>query len=183
MAKKHGPVFAGIIATVVGGIILTLLTWAWGKLPAVWHFIQHGASFVLGTLTYEAQLPIWVLALIILACVVATLWWKTARVGETNRTDRVMPSSGEVAQTVVAAEQLTENEETLVRVFANGDGRWFLIEDLVEETRLRALLIEQGLDGLLQKKFLLQSHNYVDGTSCRLSPKGRDYAIGKGYVC
>lgn len=113
---------------------------------------------------------------------VAALWWKAARVGEVNRNDKVTPPIDEAPQTVVAAKQLTENEEALVRVLANGDGRWFQIEELAATTGMRGLLVEQGLDGLLQRKFLAQSHNYIHGTSYRLSAKGRDYVIGQGYV-
>ena len=77
---------------------------------------------------------------------------------------------------------LTENELRVVRLLAAADGRWVNLNEIAVDIRLSRLLTEQSLENLFAKGFLRDSHNYLHGTSFRLSSEGRDYAIEQGLV-
>jgi hypothetical protein len=73
-------------------------------------------------------------------------------------------------------------ESDVIRALARADGVWLKFRDLAAQLETSRLLVEQAIDNLHALDFLLDSHNYVHGTSYRLSQSGRDFAIRKGYV-
>lgn len=92
-----------------------------------------------------------------------------------------MPSPP-LGHTVRDIPQLSETELVVIRLLAAADGRWAGIEEIASEAHLSRLLTEQALEKLFAKGFLRDTHNYLHGTTFRLSSAGRDYAIEEGFV-
>jgi hypothetical protein len=65
---------------------------------------------------------------------------------------------------------------------AAADGRWLGIDHISSRIQASRLVTEQAVEKLLVKKMLIESYNAINGSSFRLSPRGRDYAIEQGIV-
>lgn len=78
--------------------------------------------------------------------------------------------------------QLTQLENNVVRVLAGGDGAWITLHAIAGHLSTSNLMVEQALEKLHINDMIRDTYNYIDGTSYRLSSKGRDYAISQGYV-
>jgi hypothetical protein len=61
-------------------------------------------------------------------------------------------------------------------------GRWLGIEHISSRIQASRLVTEQAVERLLGRKMLFESLNYIHGSTYRLSPEGRDYAIEQGMV-
>ena len=78
--------------------------------------------------------------------------------------------------------EMSEKELAVMRALPAADGQWLGIEHISSRIQASRLLTEHTLERLLARELLLQSMNYIHGSSYRLSPVGRDYAIVQGYV-
>lgn len=78
--------------------------------------------------------------------------------------------------------QLTQLENDVVRVLAGGDGAWITLHTIARHLSTSNLMVEQALEKLHINNMIRDTYNYIDGTSYRLSSKGRDYVISQGYV-
>lgn len=189
MRREVGPVAAGIISTVVGGLVLTGITWAFGQLPTAWGYAVSGwlaicasAKTVVSWLKIDVAVPLWaiVLAAIILAFVYRVTNARARSVQSATPVAAVSTTPGAVAAPLEP--EYSENELAVLIALANGDGRWFHIDELADATHLKALLVEQAVESLDNKDLLATNHNYIHGTSFRLSSKGRDWVISAGLV-
>lgn len=77
---------------------------------------------------------------------------------------------------------LSANEELIIQLLAEVDGRWLGIVNIADHLHFSNLIVEQSIDGLMSKDMLYDKINLMEGTKFRLSTAGRDYAINKGYV-
>ncbi len=78
--------------------------------------------------------------------------------------------------------QLSQFEGDVVRVLAGGDGAWIALHEIAGHLSTSNLMVDQALEKLHINDMIRDTHNYIHGTSYRLSSKGRDYAISQGYV-
>lgn len=167
--------------TVVSGVISTLLasffTWLFGFWPTVWDLITDAASWVWQALTYAASVPISVLA-VLLIC----LLYLSYRLRLVLAENEESVASSSTAPRMRGQSEMSENEFAVVKVLAAADGRWLGIEHISSRIQASRLVTEQAVERLLVRKLLLESHNYIHGSSFRLSPEGRDYAIERGIV-
>lgn len=70
----------------------------------------------------------------------------------------------------------------VIRALVAADGQWLRVDHIAPRIQASRLLTEQVLERLLNRKLILEASNYIHGSSFRLSPEGRDYAINQGYV-
>lgn len=172
----------GFRATVVAGVLSTLIaafvTWLLGFWSAAWAWFSATvatiASTVWSVVAYAVPVPLGVLALLSL---VLTYYFF-------RKPTKVSVSATETSsvQTEQEATTLSENELRVVRLLATADGQWAKLDEIAADIRLSRLVTEQALEKLFKKGFLRDSHNYLHGTSFRLSSEGRDYAIEQGLV-
>lgn len=172
----------GFRATVVAGVLSTLIaafaTWLLGFWPAAWAWFSATAATIASTVwslvAYVVPVPLGVLAPLGL---VLTYYF-------VRKVPKVSASTTETStvQTQQEATTLSENELKVVRLLAAADGQWAKLNEIAADIRLSRLLTEQALEKLFEKGFIRDSHNYLHGTSFRLSSEGRDYAIEQGLV-
>lgn len=179
MAKEHSNVVAGTIATVIGGLILAGLTWLGGLLPAVWNGIVSGLSWVWSIVSYQASLPVGLLFMA--ATALFLVGYFLSRKRSASPKPGAASANPHTAEKTEVAE-FSQLERGVVRVLANADGSWLRIQDIADQLRTSNLIIEQAIEKLYANDMIRDSHNYIYGTSFRLSSKGRDYAISQGYV-
>ena len=161
----------GFKSTVIAGVISTLLasffTWLFGFWPAVWAW---------QALTYSAPVPISVLAALLICLICLSYRLRSVLVQDEQT------ASSSIAPLVHCQSQMSEKELDVVKVLAAADGRWLGIEHISSRIQASRLVTEQAVERLLVRKILLESHNYIHGSSFRLSPEGRDYAIEQAIV-
>lgn len=179
MTDRRDQILIGAAATVIGGTILTGISWAFGKLPALWNFVVAVATGVWAFLSYRIGVPLGLLALGLLALAIAGSRLLLRHQGIGVRA----ASSGRGSEwSDPDGLRLSETERRVVEVLAALDGQYAQIDHISDTLRLPRLLVEQALENLHSKDLLYINLNYVSGASCRLSAKGRDLAIERGLV-
>ncbi len=135
------------------------------------------ASLAWWAVSYSVPMPMSVLVLLgfFLMYVVYRLRSLSGHTG-TSTTD------GASTKSPLGLSEMSEKELAVMRALAAADGQWLGIERISLRIQAPRLLTEQTLERLLARELLLQSMNYIHGSSFRLSPLGRDYAIDQGYV-
>lgn len=170
----------GFRSTVLAGVLSTLIaafiTWLLGFWPTVWAWVGNASSAIWAVAAYVIPVPTGVLVLL-----GVVLTYLCAR-KPSGAKAAVSTPSRPLEQTARDLPQLSENELAVIRLLAAADGRWAGIEEIASVAQLSRLLTEQALEKLFAKGFLRDRHNYLDGTSFRLSSAGRDYAIEQGFV-
>ena len=167
---------ATVIAGVLSAIIVTFLTWLFGFWSTIWSWIVKTSATVFEWISYSIPIPVSVLVL--LAGILIYILSRTPNRPIAINGNEYVPVQNEAASTP----SLSANEEQIVRFLAAADGKWAGVEDVSYGLGLSQLIAEQALEKLLSRGFLSESHNYVHGTTLRLSSSGRDFAIEQGYV-
>ena len=162
-------VTSGVLSTLVAAI----LTWLFGFWPYVLDSIVDIASTAWWRVAHVVPVPVGVL--LVLSFVLVYLLNRLHSV-----LDRTAVST--TVQPMLRQSEMSENELAIIRSLAAADGRWLGIEHIASRIQKPRLLSEQALERLLTIGLLLQSTNYIHGSSFRLSPTGRDYAIDQGFV-
>lgn len=171
----------GFKSTVISGVLSTLLasifTWLFGYWPHVWSFIVEVASTAWWVVSYSVPMPMSVLVLLwfFLMYVVYRLRSISGQAGAAT-------TDGMSTKPTQGLSEMSEKELAVMGALAAADGQWLGIEHISSRIQAPRLLTEQTLERLLARELLLQSMNYIHGSSFRLSPLGRDYAIDQGYV-
>jgi hypothetical protein len=163
---------ANIAASVISTLIAALIIKLFGLWPMVWSWLNVTTATAWSVASSVVPVPVGVLALL---SIMFIYFFASALLSA-----RV--SSTMLEQAEQELEVLSENELKVVRLLAAADGKWALLSNIASDIRLSRLVTEQALDKLFARDFLLDSHNYMHGTSYRLSSTGRDYAIEKGFV-
>lgn len=171
----------GFKSTVISGVLSTLLasifTWMFGYWSHVWSIIVEVASLAWWAVSYSVPMPLSVLLLpgLFLMYVV---YRQRSISGHTDAST----TDGASTKSTLGLSKMSEKELAVMRALAAADGQWLGIEHISSRIQAPRLLTEQTLERLLARELLLQSMNYIHGSSFRLSPLGRDYAIDQGYV-
>ena len=171
----------GFKSTVIAGVISTLLasffTWLFGYWPTVWDWLTEAAVWAWKALTYAAPVPISVLAALLICLIYLSYRLSSVLAKEEEQT-----VSSYTAPLVHGQSQMSEKELDVVKVLAAADGRWLGIEHISSRIQASRLVTEQAVERLLGRKMLFESLNYIHGSTYRLSPEGRDFAIEQGMV-
>jgi len=162
-----------VVAGVISGVILLVLTWFFGLLHKAWGLINSVLSAAWGVLDFRVSVPFYVLGAFVL--LLAVLMRSALRGNGGSKwslgTDSVRvpyaPSDLELA---------------VVKALVQADGALMQLDSISRQTHSARLLVEQAMDNLLKQGFLDVSHSILNGTSVRLSAKGRDFAIKRGLV-
>jgi hypothetical protein len=170
------PIWKQTVAGVASGLILLAVGWLFGVLPAVWNWMVKAASYAWSLVNYYVALPVW--ALIVAAALLFAVWRRVPRKTGSFSKAAVEPQSPPAP----SEPTLTPLESQVVKALAQADGAWLSLDDLAAATRTSRLMIEQAVERLLVARLLLDRHNYIYGTSFRLSSTGRDLAIRQGHV-
>lgn len=174
----------GFRSTVIAGVLSTLIaafiSWLLGFWPTVWSWswLSAAKAAFWSAVTYSVPVPAGIVVPVVIVLIYPlALNLFRARVSTAALTTEHSLSRAEQAPLV-----LSENELKVVRLLAAVDGQWVGQSDIASEVRLSQLLTEQALEKLFERGFLRDRHNYLHGTSFRLSSEGRDYAIEKDLV-
>lgn len=164
------------LAGVLSGVALLAIGWVLGWLPVIWAWVVAAVISILAVLGTPLTLPLWLILLAgIIFCVVALRALRSARVNGSR--ENAVESSASVADA-----PFNELETAVLQLFATVDGTWINIEFIGQRLQTSQLLVEQVIQRLFRRGLLLDTHNYLNGTSFRLNERGRDLVIQLGYV-
>lgn len=184
MAEDKHTIRNSVIATVVGGLILSFILWLIGYLPAVWGWIKKATSWLWGAVTSDMSVPIWLLTFLIVFSI-PVLWRISIRT-----LSMVLPAKsqtyGSIAinetSTKEAKDQYSQNEQLILKALASANGGPLYLEAISRIINQNQLRTEQTLDLLMKKDLVQENLNYIHGASYYLSDRGRDIAIELGYA-
>lgn len=148
--------------------ICAICGFAFGIWPAVWAWVASVAVYVWKAATFRVPIP---LALVL----IAGIWVVFTLVRIFRRSYN--PLSQEVRTQAV---KLSDNQNAIIRFFADADGRFIQLHWIAEELKLPKLRAGQEVDELCKKQLLASLG--LAGDIYRLTDAGRDYAIAQGYV-
>jgi len=166
-----------VISSVLSTLLASIFTWLFGYWPHVWSFIVEVASAAWWVVSYAVPVPL--SALVLLGLFLAYVVYRLRPFS--SHTVR-STSDGTSTKSTLGLSEMSEKELAVIRALAAADGQWLGIERISSRIQEPRLLTEQTLERLLVRELLLQSMNYIHGSSFCLSPLGRDYAIDQGYV-
>jgi hypothetical protein len=165
-------------STVIGGLLSTLIaTIILAKWPVAWDYVEKFIIevWIVGnsSVSVSVSILIFLFSLILIFCFGHLLGRYKLRA--TNFSNEVIKNS-------IIVSEISANEISIIRLFASEDERWLGLEHIWPEVNLSRLVAEQALERLNKRGFLLESANYLHGSTFRLSSSGRDYAIDQGFV-
>ncbi len=174
MSDRH-PIRNGVVSTVIGGLILTLLS-------AVWPPAQHVAAYVLGLLS--SPVPAWTLPVLALIAAALTAFLsrrKGVRLPLPISTPNA-PSAPSPLPTAPSAPQRTM-EKDILQVLVKADGGPVEFDDFVSATGAVRLRVQAELEALMSKKVVELWDEVESGvTHAYLTERGRQYAIKLGLL-
>lgn len=173
-----------VIATIIGGLILSFILWLLGFLPNVWEWIKTGTVWLCGAITSELSVPVWLLGLLLVFSF-PLLWRvgvKILSIVVPRKEQTMQTATGNADVPVGIRDQLSENELLALRALTDADGGPPYLDDVSRAIGQNQLRAEQVLDLLVKKGLVRYSSNYAYGTSYYLSDQGRDLAIELGYA-
>ncbi len=184
MAEDKHTIRNSVIATVIGGLILSGILWLIGYLPVVWQWIKKVISWLWEVITTDALVPIWLFAFFVV-CSIPALWKIGARI-----LSRLLSAGPHISADVTineatintAKHQYSQNEHLVLKALASANGGPLYIEAISRKIEQNQLRTEQTLDLLVKKGLVEASLNFIHGTSYYLSYRGRDIAIELGYA-
>jgi DNA-binding MarR family transcriptional regulator len=170
VATMRQSVRDGIIATVVGGLILALVLAFWS---AARHIVVRAAEATWSVLWRTVGVPLWVVLALGLFAAVLTARWAAARANAPPLTRRSgLPSAG----------QLSEQHWAILSILIRADGQPHSVEDLRGELGISQLRLEALLDELGALGIVAPQHHTVFGAHVILTRRGRDFLIRAGVA-
>lgn len=168
---------SSVISGVLSTLIAAILTWMFGFWVSVWNFIVETATQAWWAMSYTVSMPVSVLAMQSLF-LVYLIYQLRSPANQANPL-RATSSSNQLMQ---KQSQMSKNEVAVLKALAAADCRWLGIDHISSCIQASHLLTEQALERLFVRALLLESKNYIHGSTFRLSSTGRDYAIDQGFV-
>jgi len=185
-SDKH-PIRNGIIATVLGGLLLTGILKLFGVVGTVLRFTFSTIRNIPGILTTRLAIPVWLLALILsFAVILAFRRIRTTLmdlVDESSTTP--VPYTAAEPEPAVQEQpelQLDELQAKIMAIYAVQDGGNFAQQQLSKRCETNMLRTSKAIDGLVALGLLGEAHDYIYGISYVLTRGGRDFLIDKGAV-
>jgi len=158
------PVRSGIIATVVGGIILAILRQVW--MPA-----RDALAWLWGVLNALVPVPVWLLLFLFVAVPLIA----TARILRRRLATSVAPASVAVPRADVSRE-LSEFERSVLERIAKADGEDVDQDTIVRSLRTSRIRVQAAVDELDALDFVEVVPDY-DDNRLSLTRRGRQYAV------
>lgn len=178
MAQQSHPVREGILATVVGGLILAGLGKLTGVVPQAWDLVWRPVLWLVHGAAQRYSLTLPLLVWLVLGVSALLLLLRFVR--------RQLRSN--IAQFEAGTEQLAKEpslnqlEADIMAIFAREDGRMLYIHQIAPTLGISNLRAEAVLDRLVALDFLDTSMNVLHGTSYLLTRAGREYLLDKGLA-
>jgi hypothetical protein len=166
-------VISGVLSTLIAAFII----WLSGFWSTAWNALAELISTTWMLLVYPIEIPIGILAPLALYLTYRIFHLYYCQVGS----DELAVEEPHFQSTSLNA-NLSENEIALLRLLAAVDGRWIGIEHISSQLMKSKLVTEQTLERALNNGLIFESKNYIHGSTFRLSPQGRDYAIDQGFA-
>lgn len=179
MADTH-PVQTSIIGTTVGGLLLTLILWAFGRLGVVWQALWSVVLWVWRQIITPVSVPVWLILLVAGYVIVMAV------VARRRRTATLIPSNEPAAfhpgGPPQAPRELDKLQAKVMRAMGEADGGTPTVEDLADDLSLSQLRLEQTLEELEAIGYIEIIRHVVDGPVVDVTRAGRDYLIAKRLV-
>ena len=166
-----GTVIAGTISALLAAFVIWLLSIFW---PAIFEWLVRMALSILKIATYTLSTPAWFIFLIGSLVIWLAIQKVKARREATSNVTQVVTQPSVI--------ELTDSETVIVQLLALSEVRWLYLSEIISQVSLQRLIVERAIDRLLQRDFLIDRHNYLQGTAYCLSSVGRDFAIDHGFV-
>lgn len=174
MTDRH-PIRNGVISTVIGGLILTILS-------AVWPPAKVAAAFVVGLLS--SPVPAWTLlaSAFVTASLVALFSRAKGRQSPLPNSTPNAPSPPSPSPTVPSTPQRTI-ERDILQILVEADGGPVSFAEFVSATGAVRLRVQTELEALLAKKIVELADEVESGvTHAYLTKPGRQYAVKLGLL-
>ena len=176
--------------SVIAGLILALIVWLVGFLPAAWAMLKQAGVWIWGILRLDVPLSLWFLGLLVVLVIASSVHLYKRM----NRLRTQSTSGGSVAP--VAAEQdvapmpapaqeqpeLSELELRVLDCLARADGQPLELESITHRITNNNLRTEQALRRLEQRGLIDSAEGYMDPMVYYLTEAGQDKVIELGMV-
>lgn len=169
MSDKH-PVRNGVIATVVGGIILAIL-------QQVWAPVRSLLAWLWNTLTGPIPVPAFVFIALLGLSFVALLKIRSRRTPVQATALPAMPSSHAEAPL-----QLPDFETSVLERIARADGEAVYQETLVRSLKTSRIRLQAAIDRLEGLELVEVYSDYEDDDRLFLTARGRRYVVDRNIA-
>lgn len=164
----------GFWKTVIAGVVTALITGVGGMLfgftDLLLDYLGKTWLAIKQFWGYTFNISIGFIILSGITCVVLNVLFKRFKIGNSKLGEKSPIHS------------FSGNEESIIQLLAEADGRWLSLVLIAEHLHLSNLIVEHSIDSLIGKGMLVDKIDMLNGAKFRLSTDGRDYAINKGYV-
>lgn len=152
-----------IIAAVIAGLILFVLTQVDGFWSSVLSFLSSVFFKTLNIFQTEINIPVWVVLLAsipLVLCLIKNFLFVTKKSKNRN---------------------LTTEEINLLKFIVSKDGQTLGYNEITINLQIRKLIAEQIVEALLELELIETYENNFDGTQIYLTEKGRDFILGNKF--
>lgn len=184
MSDGH-PIRNGIIATVVGGLILSFALWLVGSffefMNGVWAFVLGSFELLVET---SFSVPVWLFSVIaVLAFFGARSLLRRlpAHSAELQRRAKVHVEA-ETPQEPPVTVELTELESLLLLIAARNDGKRLSVDDYAIPAGKPQVLVRHTLDELVDKDLLWRTSSALGQPHYVLTKSGRAVVVRSGHA-
>ena len=176
MAGDSHPIRNGIVATVVGGLLLSLLLNVINVAPFIWDWITSALSSLVGLLFETLAIPVWLLLLLVAAAILVVKY---------ERKERVMPAAETLNEPGGDDEEHVEFSDLEIQVLealVAQDGGRLYIHEISDRTRASNIRVQRAIETLGERGLVAVNHNYLDGPGFYLTSTGRAFVIESGMA-
>jgi|AntAceMinimDraft_16_1070373.scaffolds.fasta_scaffold09654_4 DNA-binding transcriptional ArsR family regulator len=179
--KEHPNILRStIIGTVVGSLLVSLVLWLVGFLPAVCRWLIRIIAGIWSWLGSSVGVPGWlVIAAVLLMAGTFIRFYQYFRSKEHRGQNTVENDTYEASQ---LEEALNELETKILHVISQADGERMTVDDISQRSGESHIRAQHALDTLNEKGLLELSYNYIDGTGYFLNRNGRQLVIELGMA-
>jgi len=174
--SKENSIRNSIAATVIGGLLLSLILWLNGLLQPFWNWAWSNLVKMTYWLLSEVSTPVW--SLLILAILFGFLLLKIRKYKRLG----ILPNPGHNHHNGIENKELSKLETEVLQVLARADGKRVLIKVIVNEVSSSQIRVQQALDDLRERDLLNVALNYVYGPTYSLNRQGRALVIQMGFA-
>jgi DNA-binding MarR family transcriptional regulator len=168
LSDSHA-VRGGIIATVVGGVVLAILQWIW--IPA-----RDALALVWGVLTASVPVPIGLLVILLALALPATvkIFHRLAR-------NSFVAAPGPAKSSGDASPNVSEFETKVMERIAKADGEEIDQDAIVRSLRTSKTRVQAAVDRLEELDLVEIDSDYED-SSLSLTARGRRFVVDRNMV-
>ena len=177
MKRADNTLRNGIIATVVGGIIIAVLQWLYGFLGVVFKLIKSSPLFIRDSMLHKVYLPVWTLILISTFALIPII----SIIRRLITKDKTINSSSNEPK-LISYHDLDQLQKDILRQLTAADGKALGIDDLYYNLQVNRLRIGDAIERMEEHGLITSQHHVLYGIKFGLTRGGRDVLMKAGLI-